>query len=52
MNDEELAWDYRIFKRLALLALVGLVIEVSGWFKVIYLLRHFFPDARKTGRYA
>jgi hypothetical protein len=120
MNEEELAWHYRIFKRLALLALIGLVIfiatalnstsndsgaaivrlsnweivsmllvsiamvpfmihavlvsiwhwkarykgersklwgallviEVSGWFKVIYLLRHFIPDARKTGRYA
>jgi hypothetical protein len=120
MSDEELAWHYTIFKRLALLALVGLVIfiaitvsnstlddsgtanirlgnwevvstllggiamvpfvihavlvsiwhwkarykgehsrlwgallviEVSGWFKIIYLLRHFIPDARKTGRY-
>jgi cytochrome bd-type quinol oxidase subunit 2 len=29
-----------------------LVIETSGWSKLIYLFRHIIPDARKTGRYA
>jgi hypothetical protein len=29
-----------------------LVIETSGWCKLIYLFRHIIPDARKTGRYA
>ncbi|HEY5652773.1 MAG TPA: hypothetical protein VIR63_00170 [Pontiella sp.] len=28
-----------------------LVIETSGWFKIIYLLRHMLPDLRGTGRY-
>lgn len=29
-----------------------LVIEVSGWFKLIYFFRHAWPDARRRGRYA
>ena len=29
-----------------------LVIETSGWFKLVYLFRHIIPDARKSGRYA
>jgi hypothetical protein len=29
-----------------------LLIEVSGWFKIIYLLRHIVPDWRGRGRYA
>jgi cytochrome bd-type quinol oxidase subunit 2 len=29
-----------------------LVLEVSGWLKVIYLFRHVIPDSRGTGRYA
>jgi len=29
-----------------------LVIEASGWFKLIYLFRHIIPDYRGTGRYA
>jgi hypothetical protein len=28
-----------------------LVIETSGWFKLVYLFRHILPDARGTGRY-
>ena len=28
-----------------------LVIETSGWFKLVYLFRHLIPDARGTGRY-
>lgn len=29
-----------------------LLIEVSGWFKIIYWLRHIVPDWRGRGRYA
>ena len=29
-----------------------LLIETSGWFKLVYLFRHIIPDARGTGRYA
>jgi len=29
-----------------------LVLETSGWGKLVYLFRHLVPDARKTGRYA
>jgi thiol:disulfide interchange protein len=29
-----------------------LLIETSGWFKVVYLFRHIIPDARCSGRYA
>lgn len=29
-----------------------LVIETSGWSKVIYWFRHIFPDRARTGRYA
>lgn len=29
-----------------------LVLETSGWGKLIYLFRHIIPDARKSGRYA
>ena len=28
-----------------------LLIETSGWFKLVYLFRHIIPDARSTGRY-
>ena len=28
-----------------------LVIETSGWFKIVYLFRHINPDARREGRY-
>jgi len=28
-----------------------LLIETSGWMKVIYIFRHLIPDMRKTGRY-
>src|SRR5882724_9295932 len=31
---------------------VVLVVETSGWFKLVYLFRHIIPDARGTGRYA
>ena len=29
-----------------------LIIETSGWFKIVYLFRHIIPDVRRTGRYA
>ena len=29
-----------------------LVLETSGWCKIVYLFRHVLPDARKSGRYA
>ncbi len=29
-----------------------ILLETSGWFKVVYLFRHIIPDARGTGRYA
>jgi len=28
-----------------------LLIETSGWSKLVYLFRHIIPDARGTGRY-
>jgi hypothetical protein len=28
-----------------------LLLETSGWFKVVYLFRHIIPDARGSGRY-
>jgi hypothetical protein len=28
-----------------------LLLETSGWFKLVYLFRHIIPDARGTGRY-
>lgn len=29
-----------------------LVIETSGWFKIVYWFRHILPDWRGTGRYS
>lgn len=29
-----------------------LLLETSGWFKLIYLFRHILPDARQRGRYS
>lgn len=31
---------------------VVLILETSGWFRLIYMLRHILPDARQSGRYA
>jgi hypothetical protein len=28
-----------------------ILIETSGWFKLVYLFRHLIPDMRHTGRY-
>jgi hypothetical protein len=28
-----------------------LIIETSGFLKLVYLFRHLIPDARRTGRY-
>jgi len=29
-----------------------ILVETSGWFKLIYLFRHMIPDARGKGRYS
>lgn len=29
-----------------------LLIETSGWFKIVYWFRHIIPDWRGSGRYA
>jgi len=29
-----------------------LVVETSGWSKIVYLLRHVIPDAKGSGRYS
>ncbi len=29
-----------------------LLIEMSGWFKIVYWFRHILPDWRSSGRYA
>ncbi len=31
---------------------VLILIEASGWFKIVYLFRHLIPDARHSGRYS
>lgn len=28
-----------------------ILIETSGWFKIVYVFRHMLPDMRQTGRY-
>ena len=28
-----------------------ILIETSGWMKIVYLFRHIIPDMRNTGRY-
>jgi len=28
-----------------------LLLEASGWMKIVYLFRHLIPDMRQTGRY-
>ena len=28
-----------------------LILETSGWFKIVYLFRHLLPDLHSTGRY-
>jgi hypothetical protein len=29
-----------------------ILLETSGWMKLVYLFRHLIPDMRQTGRYA
>jgi hypothetical protein len=29
-----------------------ILLETTGWFKLVYLFRHIIPDARGMGRYA
>ncbi len=28
-----------------------ILLETSGWMKIVYLFRHIIPDMRRTGRY-
>jgi hypothetical protein len=28
-----------------------ILVETSGWFKIVYIFRHLIPDMRHTGRY-
>jgi hypothetical protein len=30
---------------------VLILVETSGWMKLVYLFRHIIPDMRRTGRY-
>ncbi len=30
---------------------VLILVETSGWMKLVYLFRHLIPDMRRTGRY-
>ena len=30
---------------------VLILVETTGWMKLVYLFRHFIPDMRHTGRY-
>ena len=47
-----LHWKDRYRGERSTLWVVFLVIETSGWFKIIYWFRHIFPDRKGTGRYA
>lgn len=47
----EKKWHY--LRRFGYFALGGvLVIETSGWSKIIYWFRHIFPDRARAARYA
>jgi len=46
-----LHWKHRYIGKKSTLWGVLLMLESSGWFKVVYLFRHLLPDIRGTGRY-
>ena len=46
-----LHWKDRYIGEKSTLWGVLLLIETSGWFKIIYWFRHILPDKRKVGRY-
>jgi hypothetical protein len=46
-----LHWKHRYVGKKSTLWGVLLLLETSGWFKILYLFRHILPDIRGTGRY-
>jgi hypothetical protein len=46
-----LHWKHRYIGQHSTLWGVLLLLETSGWFKIVYLFRHILPDLRSTGRY-
>ena len=47
-----LHWKDRYRGEKSTLWAIVLVIETSGWFKIIYWFRHILPDRKGSGRYA
>lgn len=46
-----LHWKHRYIGEKSTLWGVLLLLETSGWFKIVYLFRHILPDLQGTGRY-
>ena len=46
-----LHWKHRYVGKKSTLWGILLLLETSGWFKIVYLFRHILPDIRGTGRY-
>ena len=46
-----LHWKERYVGNYSTLWGVLLVIETSGWLKIVYFFRHIIPDLKKRGRY-
>lgn len=46
-----LHWKHRYIGPHSTLWGVLLLIETTGWFKLIYIFRHILPDAKSSGRY-
>jgi hypothetical protein len=47
-----LHWKHRYVGQHSTLWGVLLLLETSGWMKIVYFFRHMLPDMKKTGRYA
>ena len=46
-----LHWKERYVGNSSTLWGILLLVETSGWFKLIYIFRHIIPDLRHSGRY-
>ena len=46
-----LHWKHRYRGTHSTLWGVLLLLETSGWMKLVYIFRHILPDARQSGRY-
>ena len=46
-----LHWKHRYVGQRSTLWGVLLLVETSGWFKIVYFFRHMLPDMRSIGRY-